>query len=249
VPVPPTTTDERILAFHAATSAACADDVVELPFGLVYRTPSLPNVWSLNEVEVVAPGTPVEDALAALPDVPRPAVYVRSEDDLDRFAAALEGWTATRELFMVLADPPPAPADGAVRDATRDEIRALQRQWLREDYAEQGEDAIAEIMVYMDRQWDVRTTRAWVTPDASAMTLLWSDGSIAQVEDVYTRPDARNRGHARALVSHAARVAREGGHEIVFLIADADGTPKQLYERLGFVPSGRAAQFTRRAGA
>jgi predicted GNAT family acetyltransferase len=71
-----------------------------------------------------------------------------------------------------------------------------------------------------------------------AITMLYSDGTVAQVEDVYTVPEERGRGYARALVTRAAEIAREQGHEFVFIIADEDDWPKQLYRKVGFEPIG-----------
>jgi ribosomal protein S18 acetylase RimI-like enzyme len=148
---------------------------------------------------------------------------------------------------MVLGAPPGAPPPDAVREAKREEILALDRQWLEEEFAQQGGDAVDQLSEYMHRQWDARPTRAFVSPDATAMAKLWSDGTTAQVEDVYTRPDGRGQGHARALVSHLAALAASEGHDVVYIVADDDDTPKQLYERLGFAPERRARRYVRPA--
>jgi predicted GNAT family acetyltransferase len=75
-------------------------------------------------------------------------------------------------------------------------------------------------------------------------TLRWH-GTTAQIEGVYTLADARGRGHARTVVTHALRVAQEHGHTVIFLVADADGTVRQLYERLGFDAIGRRLEVWR----
>jgi predicted GNAT family acetyltransferase len=56
---------------------------------------------------------------------------------------------------------------------------------------------------------------------------------------VYTIPQARGRGYARALVSHAAAEAWKAEHELSFIVADDNNWPKQLYRRIGFEPLGR----------
>jgi GNAT superfamily N-acetyltransferase len=83
------------------------------------------------------------------------------------------------------------------------------------------------------------------TGDLVAMTKLYSDSVTAQVEDVYTVPVWRNRGCARRLITRAIALAREAGHEFVFIEADDNGWPKQLYSRLGFDPIGRIGVFHR----
>jgi predicted GNAT family acetyltransferase len=79
----------------------------------------------------------------------------------------------------------------------------------------------------------------------AAVTTLYSDGATAQVEDVATLRDYRRRGLARATVSAAVDAALEMGHELVFIVADDDDWPKDLYGRLGFDPIGRAWALTR----
>ncbi len=70
-----------------------------------------------------------------------------------------------------------------------------------------------------------------------AMTKLYADGCTAQVEDVYTVPEARGRGFARTLVSHAIALTRRRGNEVILITADDNDWPKHLYARLGFRPA------------
>jgi GNAT superfamily N-acetyltransferase len=62
---------------------------------------------------------------------------------------------------------------------------------------------------------------------------------------VFTLPDWRNRGCARRLITRAIALARQAGHERVFIVADDEGWPKHLYSRLGFDPIGRMGMFHR----
>ena len=66
------------------------------------------------------------------------------------------------------------------------------------------------------------------------MTNLRSDRSVAQVENVYTAPEARGRGYARTLVTHVTRLAVDAGHDLIFITADDEDWPKELYARVGF---------------
>jgi ribosomal protein S18 acetylase RimI-like enzyme len=75
------------------------------------------------------------------------------------------------------------------------------------------------------------------------MTKLRTEGNVAQIEDVYTVPEARGRGHARALVTHAVAVAKADAPELIFIMADDDDWPKELYARIGFERTGRLLQF------
>ena len=74
---------------------------------------------------------------------------------------------------------------------------------------------------------------------------LYLRGGTAQVEEVLTDPGHRGQGHASTLVHHALHLARRRGAEVVFLLADADDWPQQLYQRLGFTDTARTSQFAR----
>lgn len=62
-----------------------------------------------------------------------------------------------------------------------------------------------------------------------------ADGNVAIVVNVYTEPDARRRGVARALMVAVLDWAREEELDGLVLHASKDGRP--LYESLGFAPT------------
>jgi predicted GNAT family acetyltransferase len=68
---------------------------------------------------------------------------------------------------------------------------------------------------------------------------------VAQIEDVMTDTGHRKRGLARAVLVDALRRARDAGCDLVFLVADADDWPRQLYARVGYTPVGNTYEFLR----
>lgn len=60
--------------------------------------------------------------------------------------------------------------------------------------------------------------------------------------NMYTEPEWRGRGMARALFAELMRLARELGAGRVLLHATADGRP--LYEAMGFAPNPTAMEWT-----
>jgi predicted GNAT family acetyltransferase len=80
------------------------------------------------------------------------------------------------------------------------------------------------------------------------MTKLRANERVAQLEDVFTAPEARGRGYGRALVTHAAEQARRGGHDLIFIVADDNDWPKLLYAKVGFEPIGWTWSFHRGPG-
>ena len=79
----------------------------------------------------------------------------------------------------------------------------------------------------------------------AARCQLYSQGPVAQIENVYTMAAHRRRGFSRALVSHAAREARAAGATLIFLVADAADWPQAFYRSAGFADAGLLPRFLR----
>jgi ribosomal protein S18 acetylase RimI-like enzyme len=244
---------ERALAFMRAGMAATADGVSSIEVGIVASTPSLPAVWAVNQLRVTEPLTfeelvdLAEEQMAGF-DYRQVAVEDQQVGPGLERAFRAAGWRIERDVLMVLSSAPDRRADtGIVEDAGEAEMLELIRRWYQEDEptASEVEQLVAfgrrETRALADRLLGVRSGDGRLV----AMTKLRSDGHIAQVEDVYTVPEARGRGFARALVSRAVELADEGRHDLVFIVADDNDWPKRLYGRLGFRPVGHLWQFHR----
>jgi ribosomal protein S18 acetylase RimI-like enzyme len=57
---------------------------------------------------------------------------------------------------------------------------------------------------------------------------------VASILSVGTLPEARRRGVGRTMVVAAVERARAAGAELIYLIARADDSPKDMYRKLGF---------------
>ena len=90
---------------------------------------------------------------------------------------------------------------------------------------------------------DTRFFAARVDGEVASYCELYSDGQTAQIENVLTLSRFRKRGLARATVSKALEEARNGRHDLIFLIADQRDWPKELYGKLGFDEVGRIWEF------
>jgi len=239
------------MAFVRANLAKTADDARPIEAGCVVLAPSLPAVWSVNQVRVALPlGFESVVALAEEQLTGTPYVHIVLENqevgpELEQaFRAA--GWKAEREVLMLLSAEPDREADTSfVIDAGEDEVAEVMRRWYSEDQLRSSElDQLTEFSrresrACGDRLLGVRS----IDGALLAITKLRTKGSIAQVEDVYTVPEARGRGLARALVTRAVELARAGDPELLFINADDNGWPKQLYARIGFRPIGRLWLF------
>ena len=104
---------------------------------------------------------------------------------------------------------------------------------------------LADFRGGLERHAGARFFCARVDGEIASMCELYVDGAIAQVEDVNTLEEFRNRGLARAVVQLAVDEALLGGAELVFIHALDDDWPKHLYAKLGFDPIGYVWSFVR----
>ncbi len=230
-----------------------ADAVRPIEAGIVLSTPSLPAVWAINQLRVAASLTFDElvdlagDELSGF-DYHHIVVehQARGPGLEDAFRAA--SWTVERDLVMALSGPADRQTDASiVVDGGEDEVLELMRRWYGEGAPapSETEQLVAygrrEARALRDRLLGVRSGDGRLV----AISRLRSDGATAQVEDVYTTPEARGRGFASAIVSRAVALARDAGHDQVFIVADDNDWPKLLYERLGFRGVGNLWQFHR----
>jgi GNAT superfamily N-acetyltransferase len=236
-----------------ACVATTADEFRAIEAGFVVCTPSFPAVWAVNQVRVLEALS--HDELLDLADRElAKSEYRQIAVEHQKTGAEVENafraarWKVERDVLMILDGRPDREADtSVVDDAGEDEMLELMRRWYETDEptpdeAEQlAEFGRREVRALGDRLLGVRSDDGRLV----AITKLRSDGSTAQVEDVYTVPEARGRGYARALVSRAVELARDGGHDLTFIVADDEGWPKLLYGRLGFRSVGHLWHFHR----
>jgi len=243
---------QRVLAFIRDDLIRTADVAKPVDGGVVLSTPSLPLVWSVNQLRISEPiGFEALIALAAEERSGFDYRHVVVEDQVTGPALAARfrgaGWGATRDLQMILAGDPDRPGDtSVVTEADEDEVLELMARWHGEG-ASVPADEIAQLTAFSRRQGEIYGDQLLGVRSSDgtlvAITKLRGDGRTAQVEDVYTVPEARGRGYARALVWRAVELARAAGHDLVFITADENDWPKRLYARLGFRAVGRVWQF------
>jgi GNAT superfamily N-acetyltransferase len=239
---------DRIITILRDTTRAVAEETRTYRLGWGARTHELPHVWTLNQLCVTEPGSPEEViALAEEHQAGLPYRHVHVEDEATgrRLAAPLAdaGWRVDREVLMVLDAPADRIVDTArVVDLSEEQMLGLMRRWGIEERPQISDAEVDEVSEYNRREgklWNERLIGA--LDDAGSpvsVTKFRSDGVIGWVEDVYTAPEARGQGHARMLVTYATEVLRSGAHELVFIIADDDDWPKELYAKLGFLAVG-----------
>ena len=148
-------------------------------------------------------------------------------------------WNVRRHVVMAqLRDPEPGRNGdfGLVEQVEEETLRPARHQvvtgqpWGTPEVMEQlfaGKQDIA-------RRVKTHFLALKVDGEVASYTDLYQDGTVAQIEDVGTVHEHRCRGYATTVVLTAIDIARRHGAEFVFLVADRDDWPKELYRRLGF---------------
>jgi RimJ/RimL family protein N-acetyltransferase len=244
---------DRCLGFIQALNERRARRVVPCRYGRAYFDDELPLVWYLNEL-VIDPGeAPSAGELAAEAErvqagLQHRKLSVGDEALGERLAPALhaEGWNVERLVVMTHA------AAGRAVDASR-AVEISERELeplLYEEHRRDGrdEEEARQLVAARQRTREAVSVRSLAVLENGypvASCELYLDGRVAQVENVGTLAEQRGRGHASALVTRAVETARADGHGLVFLLADENDWPKELYAKLGFRTVGRLFQFIR----
>ena len=247
----------RAVAFMTAMEDRMSTRTVPFEAGAGLFHDSLPRVWYLNFLRVERPGVLDLNSLVAEADrLHGEAGHDHRKLEVnDERGRALEdgfrrlGWTGERDVVMVhRGDVPPARAARAVVEVDAAALRPTWEEGIRSERHGGDEETVRQLVaaqLLRERATSVRYFAVAADGRLVSECSLFSDGRTAQVESVQTLRDYRNRGFAAATVGRAVEEARAGGHELVFLLADDEDWPKELYRKLGFEPVGFVWEFVR----
>jgi ribosomal protein S18 acetylase RimI-like enzyme len=250
---------ERAFAFLLETYRRRAERVEPFPWGELVVTPSLPKVWDANFAVASRWDGDASKLARAVDHAQRGAGFAHRRTVLTggELAGRLwpeistAGWEfASRYLVMAQRREPDRPADETIEILGVGEVDwATGRRRMFDEEGQSEDPELVRQLLKLDRRlaaaMEVRHLAAIVDGEVAAFTGLYLEGTVAQIEDVATLPEHRGHGLARAVVLAAAAEARRAGAELVFLVADADDWPHQLYTRLGFDPIGCEHVFGR----
>jgi ribosomal protein S18 acetylase RimI-like enzyme len=124
-----------------------------------------------------------------------------------------------------------------------DDVYDLRVCWLREDFPDH------DMRAFIDQASEAAERR-----NAQVLAVREGDGPIgyaqlehhegsAEIAQVYVHPDHRGRGLGTAIT--CAAIHAGGGARDLWIVADDEGRPKELYRRLGFEPVWAAIEATR----
>jgi GNAT superfamily N-acetyltransferase len=245
----------RLVDFEHDLEGLSSEQVDQYDWGRLIVNPHTPAIWRDNFLEVADPGVDA-DELAALADellggrglahryvVPRDPA--RGKGLEPRFQEL--GWKVDRSLYMVLRRERNRDGSPAV-EVPRGEVEGVRRA-LAEADPDFTPEAVDQSEI-RDARFDPIANGRWfaapATGEPGSCCVLYEQGGIGQVETVVTIPERRGRGLATAVVLAAVEASKQAGHELTFIVADADDWPWKLYERLGFDPVGESCAFLRK---
>ncbi|HEY2940305.1 MAG TPA: GNAT family N-acetyltransferase [Gaiellaceae bacterium] len=237
----------RIFAF-AAKGDMGGDRTVPSRFGTAVYSDEIPKRLDANYLRVEKPVPDADSLVEELRLLDRRMAFFPNGAAGEQLAPAFEalGWRVERHVIMALRRAPERAAEAAlVRELDEEALRTPRRRllenepWATPEVVEQlfrGKELIAKRLT-------MRCFGVVVDGEVVSYTDLYLRGSDAQVEDVGTLPEHRGRGYASAVVLAAVEEARRAGAELIFLFADAEDWPKELYRRLGFDELGYYVRF------
>ena len=248
---------ERAVSFEEALRERCAERIVSFRFGRALFNDTLPLVWDLNVLRVDEPAGATAETLEAEAERLHTEaghghrrVAVNDEPAGDALADSFRalGWRVDRFLVMGWsgAGARAATMSVAVEEVDAAALRPLREAIVRSEPWATSEDAarmVVDSVELFGRAGNARHFAVRVNGQVASAADLYSDGHTAQIEDVATFPEQRGRGYATAVVLRAVGEALATGHDFVFLVADAEDWPKELYVRLGFAPLGHTWTF------
>jgi GNAT superfamily N-acetyltransferase len=246
------TTLGRVKAFLHETGERVCDESRCTPHGVALLTPSLPLVWQLNAIRVddpdPSPAALLAEADELLATVAHRKLVVHDEALGARLAPALtaQGWNASRLLVMVRRRPPDRPPEaGLAAEVSRERGAVVLAAFRREQPFGWQEEAVRQLAGMDDRFARASTARDFAAPAEApgCSCRLYSNGTVAQVDEVGTLEAHRGRGYARATVLAAAEAAAAERCEPIFLLTDASDWPQHLYRKLGFDAIGAVYEF------
>jgi GNAT superfamily N-acetyltransferase len=218
--------------------------------GTVYRASRYPSYFDFNVVLVEdEPRMSAEDLIAvadlALAELEHRRIDFDSALMAEPLRADFEarGFKTTRLVWMHFEDRRPDRAEIPVTEVSYDAINALRVAWHQEDFP--SRDASELLAQAREVRLALGTRSLAVHEDSRPVAFASLDLGEDETEigALYVLPEYRGHGRGTALTQTAIAAAGQVKH--LWICADDEDRPKQLYQRLGFRPVLTTTEFLR----
>jgi GNAT superfamily N-acetyltransferase len=245
----------RLVEFELDRQRRSSERVEEFDWGRLILNPPTSALWSDNFLELDAPRIDAHrlmrlaDELLGANGIEHRYIVPSDPAHGEQLAPHFQelGWELNRFLYMVFARET-SPDAGPAREVPRRKIEPV-RFAVAEANPDFTREAIDQRPI-RDARLDAVANGRWFAAPAEgepiAACVLYESDGIGQVETVGTKPEARGRGLASAVVMAAVDASLRAGHGLTFIVADAEDWPWRLYERLGFERVGVSSAFLRK---
>jgi len=235
--------------FQHAKQAAVCDLERAWSHGTVVRASSYPSYYEYNLLRLErGPVPPLDELKAAAEEALGDAQHRRIDFELAEEAEPLRsglhasGWKTTRLVWMHHDGSERPEPELDVEAADYDEAATLREEWHEEDFPGVDPAAYHASARQVSLLRGVRTLIVREGREAVGFVQLEGGGSGAEISSVYV--SRRHRGAGRGTAITRAAIAAADGIEDLWIVADDEDRPKELYARLGFVGVWKATEAT-----
>jgi GNAT superfamily N-acetyltransferase len=235
--------------YHAAHAAVC-DVLEQWAHGTVARATRYPSYYDFNAVRVEEdPAMSVEELAAFADEALAGLEHRRVDFDLATTAEPLRagfeamGWKAQRLLWMRHEAPPPPGPAVPVEHVPYDAVYDLRVAWHQEESPGQDPRGYHAQAREVALRRDARVLAVHEGGKPVAFAQLERQCDAAEITQVYVHPEHRGGGRGTAMTRAAIEAA--GDVRDLWIVADDEDRPKELYARLGFRPAMTSMEFLR----
>jgi ribosomal protein S18 acetylase RimI-like enzyme len=232
------TAEETFRRWHLPWKERVCEEVRPFSHGTVFRSPRHPDFWEYNCIRLDRPmeaGEMIATADRELVGCAHRLVeWMIPMPDGVVGGLRERGWMANPLIFMLHDGRPLPPDRGELLEVDYDVVRELRDIWHREDF---GEHTEAETFHTQAREVaelaDVRVIAAVEEGRPTGFAQVETHDGGSEVTQVFVHPSRRCAGLGGALTAQAIRAGADAAPH-VWICAERDNRPRQLYERLGF---------------
>lgn len=227
-------------------------DVIEpWAHGTIVRATRYPRYYDLNLVRVEEdPGMSVDELVAVADEALAGYEHRRFDIEAIDFAERVRpefdarGWRTTRLLWMRFEGELPPAAPAGVEEVRYEVAEGLRSTWHYEDHPGQDEGDFPSQAREVAERRGAQVLAMFEGGEPIAYAQLERSRTGAEITQVYVHPSFRGGGRGTAMTSAAILAAARDADDL-WITADDEDRPKELYARLGFRPVWTTMELTR----